>query len=152
MPDHLYMVFGLFTLLNAFGLLAALILFLVFLWRNIPKGRAFALSCFFAIGLAVGRLQWMIYSNADQSEIGWNIFATVPSVAVMGILAFVVSLRRLQQDRLLGTMFVLMALLGVLQFSGSPVYLLNSYARFFAFLCIVVPLFVLARSGHDSFN
>ncbi|MDH3643008.1 MAG: hypothetical protein OES38_12980 [Gammaproteobacteria bacterium] len=88
----------------------------------------------------------MIYVDSDASEVGWQISATVAFVVATSVAGLLFGWRFLRSEKLLPIIIVITVVLAILQFAGFPHPLLNWYARFYAGVCLVVPLMVLFQS------
>lgn len=103
------------------------------------------------MGIAVAKLQWVIYSGQIRGKaIWWEILETEAFVGGLGIFALIASARILKEELPLVALLVLTTILAIFQFSGIPHQIVNWYARFFSLAAIAVPLLVLARSWNRS--
>ena len=100
--------------------------------------------CAFLLGgLAVAKLQWMIFTYGGGEEVAFQILASILYVTIAGITGFVTSLEFLRRDKYMQIIVCMTILLGVLQaastFNFLPYQVLNMYACIYALVCIAVP-------------
>ena len=120
--------------------LAVLVVSSIFL--NVPR-RGTSYCAFFLGGLAVAKLQWMIFTYGGGEEVAFQILASILYVTISGITGFVTSLAFLQRDKYMQAIIGMTVLLGLLQavsmFNLLPYQVLNMYACIYALACIVAP-------------
>ena len=132
---------GMAFVLNWPGLIVASAVFAILAHRHTAV-RAVPYSAFLLIGAAVARLQWVLVVETDPDTIGWEQFATIVLVMFLTAVALIASYRRLRLEKPLIILFLLTLILAVFQFGGVPIAFLNGFARLYAGICIVIPLFV----------
>ena len=94
---------------NGISVLAAGAVFLLLQKRTGTK-RALSYACVFLAGAAVAKLQWMIFTDRDPSEVGFQIWATVALVGAVTVTGLVASWRFLRVDKIL-IVFVAMSVI-----------------------------------------
>ena len=100
--------------------------------------------CAFLLGgLAVAKLQWMIFTHVGGEEVAIMMLASILYVTTSGITGFVASLEFLPRDRYMQIMVCMTVLLGVLLaaygFNFLPYQILDIYAILYALVCVSVP-------------
>ena len=135
---------------NLPGLGIALATFIVFQIRRISIGKSLAYCCFLFAGAVVINWQLVILTEQGGEILRWTTGTTDILVGTLSVIALGASVRILKQEKLLILMFGLTAGLAVFWYGSISDLLLNWYARFYAVACIVIPLFILARSWIGS--
>ncbi len=131
---------------NIPGLVVTLATFALLVSRG-TRLRKSLTYCFFLLGgIAVANLQWMIITDGNTEAVRWLILGTEMLVGTLTLIAFLISLKFIKEEKILIVLFALTIGLGILQFSDVPHQLLNSYARLYALACLGAPLLVLVKT------
>ena len=122
--------------------LALVVLVISSMFLKMPR-RGTSYCAFFLGGLAVAKLQWMIFTHGGGEEVAFQILASILYVTVSSITGFVASLEFLRRDKYMQVMVFMTVLLGALQAASTlnllSYHVLNMYACSYALVCISIP-------------
>jgi hypothetical protein len=143
--------------LNAATLLLAVVVFILLQPTRVHLVKTVALSSFFLCGAVVAKIQWMLLTDADESEVGWEMAAAVPLIMIASIVGMSAAIPFFREDWVLKAIVVMTIGLAILQSGWSLLggvegtmqdwyaAMLNWYARAYAAICLAAPIVVLMQ-------
>ena len=121
---------------------ALVVLLVVSIFLKVPR-RGIAYVAFLLAGLAVAKLQYMIFVYKSGEVVAFQMLATILYVAISACTGVVAALPYIRKDRGILLVVLMTALLGVLQAASMlgflPYQILNVYASAYALVCVALP-------------